>query len=478
MLDRLVELTATPPQGCEHVEARFVWRREQRLATRLGQVDELGDDEAEGVGVRVRAGAAWGFASTHDLSRTGLERSLARAVAVARAAPPGPASGLTPIVPARGHWAGPCRQDPFTVSLEDKLELLERADLALQGDPRIARTGATLRSVRTRTAFASSEGAACTQEHTTCGAGVEAIATRDGEVQQRSYPGRHGAGTVAGGFEQATDLRLAEHAPRVSEEAVALLSAPACAPGTGTIVLDGEQMALQLHESIGHALELDRMQGGEAAYAGTSWVSPSDLGSLTYGAPGLAVTADATLPGGLGSFGWDDEGVAARRLELIRGGVLLEALSSRESAAAAGLDASGGCMRADGPSRQPIVRMTNVSFEPGTAGTLEELIADTDDGIYMETNRSWSIDDRRLHFQFACELGREIRDGELRGLVRNPAYAGVTPRFWASLDGVCSAPEWRLWGVLNCGKGEPGQRMQVSHGTAPARFRGVSVGLA
>jgi TldD protein len=237
-------------------------------------------------------------------------------------------------------------------------------------------------------------------------------------------------------------------------------------------------VALQVHESIGHALELDRILLGEASYAGTSWVGPDDLGSLRYGSDLLHVTADATLPGGLGSFGWDDEGVAAVRADLVEGGVLRGALSNRESAAAVGLSASGGCARADGFARQPIVRMTNVSLEPGIVPTLADLVADTDEGLYLETNRSWSIDDRRLQFQFATELCREIRDGELGRLYRNGSYAGVTPRFWGGLDAICGPDEWRLWGLTNCGKGEPGQVMVVSHGAAPARFRDVQVGVA
>ena len=192
----------------------------------------------------------------------------------------------------------------------------------------------------------------------------------------------------------------------------------------------------------------------------------------------MNITADATLPGGLGTFGWDDEGVAAARTPLIEAGVLRAALSDRGSAAAIGLERSGGCARADGFARQPIVRMTNVSIEPGDAGSLADLVADTDSGLYLETNRSWSIDDRRLHFQFGTEVAREIRGGELGRLLRNASYAGVTPTFWGGLDAVCSAPAWRLWGVGNCGKGEPGQVMRVSHGTAPARFRDVQVGVA
>jgi len=192
----------------------------------------------------------------------------------------------------------------------------------------------------------------------------------------------------------------------------------------------------------------------------------------------MSVTADATSPAGLGSYGWDDEGVAARAEPIVRGGVLTGFLSSRETAAAIGLDHSGGCMRAEGFARQPIVRMSNVNLEPGDAGSLDELIASTERGLLLDTNRSWSIDSRRLHFQFATEAAWEIVDGERGRLLRNPSYSGTTPEFWRSLDAVCSPSEWRLWGLPNCGKGEPGQAMRVSHGTAPARFRDVQVGVA
>jgi TldD protein len=338
------------------------------------------------------------------------------------------------------------------------------------------RSEATALAIRTTVAFASSEGAAFVQERTECGGGIAVHAAADGEVQTRSYPFAHDGALALGGYERLLELELAAHAPAVAEEALALLAAPPCPSGRTTLVLSGDQLALQVHESIGHALELDRILLGEASYAGTSWVAPPDIGNLRYGSERLNISADATLPGGLGSFRWDDEGVEAKRLMLIEDGVLRATLSDRRSAAAIGA-ASSGAARADGFARQPIVRMTNVSIEPGDAGTLEELIADVDEGVYMETNRSWSIDDRRLHFQFGTEIAREIRGGTLGRLLRNPTYAGVTPRFWSSLVAVASAPAWRLWGLQNCGKGEPGQLARVSHGAAPARFAGVEVGV-
>jgi len=477
MLDGVVELMGRVPARVAHAEARHVVARSERLAVRNGAVDEVEDVHAEGVGIRVRVGGGWGFAATRDTTAAGLDRALARAIAVAEAAPPAPPRARTDEPPATGAWASPCATDPFTVALEDKLALLAAADAALRGDPRVVRTAAAAISTTVSQAFASTEGAACTQQRTECGGGLEAYATGDGELQVRTYPGAHGGDVRLAGWEHLVALDLAGHAPRVAAEAVELLTAPPCPEGRATIVLHPEQVALQIHESIGHALELDRILLGEAAYAGTSWVQPEDLGSLRYGSEHLTITADATLPGALGTFGWDDEGTAARRTTLIDAGLLRAALSDREAAAAVGAR-SAGCSRASGFDRQPIVRMTNVSLEPGGAGSLADLLADTGDGLWLETNRSWSIDDRRLHFQFATEVAREIRGGELGRLYRNPSYAGTTPDFWSRLDAVGSAESWELWGVTNCGKGEPGQAMAVSHGAAPARFRGVQVGVA
>jgi TldD protein len=478
MLDVLTEVVSRAPTRCTYAEARHVATDEEDLLVRNGGVDHVDSTSADGVGVRVRAGGGWGFAATRDTSRAGVERALARALAIAERQPAAPAGPLAPVPPARGHWACAHEIDPFDVSLEDKLALLFAAEALLRGDPRIVRSQAACESRRVRTALASSDGAACTQERVECGAAISAVAVAGDELQVRSHPGSHGSSAACAGWEHVLALDLAAHAPRVAAEALELLGAPECPAGRRTVILGGEQLALQIHESIGHALELDRMQLMEASYAGASWVVPGDIGRLRYGSEQLNVTADATLPGGLGTFGWDDEGVAAARTPLVEAGLLRAALSDRTSAAALGLERSGGCARADGFARQPIVRMTNVSIEPGQAGSLADLVADTGEGLYLETNRSWSIDDRRLHFQFGTEVAREIRGGELGRLLRNPSYAGVTPTFWSGLDAVCSARDWRLWGVGNCGKGEPGQVMRVSHGTAPARFRDVQVGVA
>ena len=256
---------------------------------------------------------------------------------------------------------------------------------------------------------------------------------------------------------------------------MALLSAAQCPSGVKTLILDASQVALQVHESCGHPTELDRVFGTEAAYAGTSFMTPEKLNKLRYGSPAVTITADAMTPTGLGTFGWDDEGVPAQRSHLVKDGLFVGYLTSRETARVLGQE-SNGTMRADGWNRIPLIRMTNVSLPPGSA-TLEEMISEVKDGVYMETNRSWSIDDRRLNFQFGTQLAYEIVDGRRGRILKNATYAGITPEFWNSCDAVAGKDEWRVWGLANCGKGQPPQVVHVAHGAAPARFRNVKVGI-
>jgi TldD protein len=478
MQDILEDLMDGARERADYADVRHVHTRLESLSTRNGAVDEVEGAESEGVGVRVRAGGAWGFAATRNLTRAGVEAALDRALEVAAAQPRVAATPLAPEPPARGSWRSEARIDPFTVPLDDKLAKLLEADASMRGDTRIAITTARTMSLKEASTFASTEGALCDQLTIATGGSIQAVAVSGDDVQVRSYPASHTGDVRQLGYEHIEALDLAETGPRVADEAIALLAAPRCEPGRTTVVLGGQQVALQVHESVGHAVELDRVLGMEASYAGTSFVTVADRGSLRYGSELMSVTADATSPSGLGSYGWDDEGVAARAEPIVREGVLTGFLSSRETAGAIGLDHSGGCMRAEGFARQPIVRMSNVNLAPGDAGTLDELIASTERGLYLETNRSWSIDSRRLHFQFATEAAWEIVDGERRRLVRDASYSGTTPEFWRSLDAICSPSEWRLWGLTNCGKGEPGQAMRVSHGAAPARFRDVQVGVA
>ena len=471
-------LDAAVASGASYSDVRVTDTTTQSLSVRNGVVEGVSGSSSFGFGIRVVADGAWGFAASSDVSDESAVRVARQAVAIARASA---TIGARPIVlstlkPYVDRWVGPCEIDPFTVSTEDKLAVLFAADAAMRAQDGITLATGQMSFIRSHKTFASSEGARIEQEWVESAAGITCYSIGDGDVVQRSYPNSHGGGCFQGGWETVAALDLAGNAPRIADQAAALLTAPLCPGATTTLILDGSQLALQVHESIGHPTELDRVLGDEAAFAGTSWVSPKDLDTLRYGSPAVSITADATQPGSLGCFGYDDEGVPAKREYLVRDGILTGFLSSRESAAAIGRESSGA-MRADGWARTPLVRMTTVSLEPGRAGTLEDLIADTDEGVYMEVNDSWSIDDKRLNFQFGCEIGWEIKNGKRGRMLRHPDYTGITPQFWGGCDAVCSHSAWQVWGVDNCGKGEPMQVAHVGHGTAPARFRDVRIGV-
>ena len=453
--------------GASYADARAVFRRSQSVATKNGSVEALSDVESEGIGVRVLAGGAWGFACDSRLSDAGARDAALRACAFARAAG-GRASELAPIEPRQGTFRTQVEIDPMSVSLADKIELCLRAEAAL-ARPEVNVAEAFVRAQVERKSLVSSEGTDVEQEFVECGGGIDAMAVGEEISQIRSYPSAHGGSSAQAGWEYVLALGLEREAPRVAEQAAALLSAPVCPSGVMDVVVDYEQMELQVHESVGHPTELDRVYGSEASYAGTSFLHPGDLGSLRYGSELMNITADPTTPRGLGTFAFDDEGVAAAPVPIVREGVLVGWLGSREVGFA-------GSMRADGWSRMPLVRMTNLHLEPGE-GSLEELIAGVERGLYLETNKSWSIDDKRLNFQFGTQIAWEIADGKLGRMLRDATYTGITPVFWGSLDAVAGPEEWRMDGLTNCGKGQPGQAAHVSHGTSPARFRNVQVGV-
>jgi TldD protein len=350
------------------------------------------------------------------------------------------------------------------------------ADAAMARVPGVAIREGNMVAGRERKTFASLAGAWIEQEIVEAGGGIEATAVNESEMQQRSYPNSFGGQSVTGGFEAVRALNLAEHAQETAELAVALLDAPQCPSGEMDLILDSTQVALQIHESCGHPTELDRVFGTEASFAGTSFLTTDKLDQLRYGSDLVNIDADATAPGGLGTFGYDDEGVPAQKVPLIDGGLLVGYLTSRETAPRIGRNSMGSA-RAWMWSNIPLIRMTNINLRPGDAGSLEDLIADTRDGIFMSINKSWSIDDRRLNFQFGDQAGWIIKNGKRTQLVRNPTYTGITPQFWGSCDAICSSDEWTLWGLPNCGKGEPVQTGHVGHGAAPARFRNVKVGV-
>ena len=319
---------------------------------------------------------------------------------------------LVPEPAHTGSWSTTVEKDPFEVPLEDKVGLLTAAAEALENVDGVRVGRGTMDLLRQRSWFVSSEGSDIEQTIFHTGAGIEATSVTDGEVQVRSYPGSFRGHFSAAGYELIEAMELVEHAAETAEEAVALLTADPCPDTTTTLVLDGHQTMLQVHESVGHPTELDRVLGMEAAFAGTSFVGIPDLGNLRYGSEHMNITSDATIDGGLGTFGYDDEGVEAQRIDLVKEGILVGFQSSRETAGTMGADRSNGTMRAEGWENFPLIRMTNINILPG-AGSLEDLIADVDDGIFMATNKSWSIDDKRKNFQFGCEIAWEIKKGKL-----------------------------------------------------------------
>ena len=468
---------AATKAGADYADARLVTEESESLTVKNQEMEGIDRGRSDGIGIRVLVNGFWGFAATARLDDAEVQRTAELAVAIAKAASrlPRDPIELAQVEPAKARWETAVQIDPFTVPLEEKVALLMEASRRQQQVPGVSFAEASLDFYRRHTSFASSEGAAIEQTLVNSGGGIEAMAIGNGEMQRRSYPNSFRGHLTAAGWEHIGRLGLVEESERIGKEAVDLLNAKDCPSEITTLVLDSGQMVLQVHESVGHPAELDRVLGQEEAYAGTSFVRPDDRGKLKYASDKVSITADATTPGGLGTYGYDDEGVPAQRVPIIVDGVFENFISNRETASELGLP-SNGTARADGWQNIPLIRMTNIHLEPGE-GTLQEILGDTKDGLFMQTNSSWSIDDRRVNFQFGCEVAWRIKDGKLTEMYRNPNYTGITTEFWNSCDAVGGREEWTLWGTPNCGKGQPGQTARVGHGTSPARFRNVQVGV-
>ena len=477
-------LNTAQSHGATYADIRVVRRTTQDLSIKNGLLQSLTQDETYGFGVRVIADGAWGFASSSRVEPSEIDRVAALAVRIAKASA---SKNLRPLDlgPPEVHvdrYETPVEIDPLSVSLEEKIDLLLAADREARSVKGVVVSTPAMHLLIEEKTFASSEGSFIEQRLVESGVGMRATAVDEGEIQVRSYPNIFGIQQETGGYEVIKKWDLVGNAARIGEEAVALLSAPQCPSKTTTLILDGSQLGLQIHESCGHPIELDRVFGDEAAFAGTSFLTPEKYGTFQYGSDIVNITSDAVMPGALGTYGYDDEGVPAQTTPIIENGRFVGYLTSRESANQLRTihpdapERSNGAMRATGWNRIPIIRMNNVSLQPGE-WTLDDLIADTDEGIYMITNKSWSIDDRRVNFQFGTEMAYEIVNGKLGRLLKNPTYTGITPQFWGSCDAVCNAAHYTVWGTPYCGKGQPGQTAHVAHGTAPARFRNVQVGV-
>jgi TldD protein len=463
--------------GATYADARVVLTRNEAIEVLNQQVQGVDRAETVGVGVRALIGSSWGFYATAELTDQAAREAGARAADIARASAmvAGDPLELAEVPAVEAEYETPHQEAPLDVSVGEKADMLIEVTKTMQGVPGIALARANLGFFDTDKWFVSSQGHRIHQHIVESGGGFDATAVGESETQRRSFPQSFGQ-FETGGYEVIRRWDFPGNAQRIAEEAAALLTADQCPEGEKTLILQSSQLALQIHESVGHAIELDRILGWEAAFAGTSHLELPKLGTHRYGSEVMQITADATLPGALGTFGYDDEGTPAQRVDIVKDGLWVGVLSGRDSAARAGL-LPGGMVRADGFNRLPMVRMTNVGLLPGDS-SLEEMIAETEDGVYMATNRSWSIDDRRLNFQFGTEIGWEIKNGKLGKMVKNPTYTGITPQFWAQLDMLGGEQEWVHWGTPNCGKGQPLQIGHTGHSASPGRFEEVRVGVA
>jgi TldD protein len=474
-------LDAAVRRGVEYADVRVIEEQDRHVGTKNGKAGDVSSSTSLGLGVRVLDKGCWGFAATDDLTPEGLEAAAALAVEIARASSMAKKHDvmLAPVDRYVADWVAPCRIDPFSISVDQNLALLLAVDQELRRHPGVTLAEASMTFTRSRQVFASSIGSLIDQTRHVTGAGFVAMSYKNNEIQKRSYPNSFGGQHQLKGYELVEELNLLGHAPRIAEEAVALHAADQCPEGSFDLILDSSQLGLQIHESVGHPIELDRVLGSEANYAGMSFLTLDKLGKLRYGSDLVNVVCDARLEHGpgLGTFAFDDEGVPAQETDIIRSGLFTGYMTSRETASAVGEQRSNGTMRADGWARIPLIRMTNVSLKPG-AQSLEEVFGGSDHAIYMETNKSWSIDDKRYNFQFGCEIAWEIRNGKRVRMLKNPSYSGISTEFWNSCAAISGPEHWTLWGTPNCGKGQPEQVMGTGHGASPSRFSAVKIGGA
>ncbi|MBI4656472.1 MAG: TldD/PmbA family protein [Elusimicrobia bacterium] len=465
-------------RGVDFGDIRIIETRRRVLSVKNGEIGDMDDSVTLGFGVRILHKGAWGFASSDKINAEEIKKTTLKAIQIARASSMLKERNvkLAPEPAYRDFWQTPRLIDPFEIPMERSLELLFRIDSVLRKKPAIKSAVSSMKFVREHQWHMTTEGSEIEQDILSSGAGFFVKAVETGEVQDRSYPSTHGGQTLSMGYELMENLKLLDNAERVREEALALLKAKDCPQDQVDLIIGGNQLALQIHESVGHATELDRVLGYEESFAGSSFATTEKLGKFRYGSPIVNLVADATLPGGLATAGYDDDAVKAQRWHIVRDGVLSGYMTNREFAHAIGMNRSWGSNRAEGYDNIPITRICNLSLMPGK-WELSDLIKDTKKGIIMENNRLWSIDQKRLNFQFGCEIGWLVENGRKTKIVKNPTYQGITPQFWNSCDAICNENHWQLWGVANCGKGQPMQTAMMCHANSPARFKKVKVGV-
>jgi len=488
-----VALNAATKGGASYCDVRIGRYLRQFVITRETKVENIVNTESLGAGIRVIVNGAWGFAATNDLSEDDVAAAAAQAVGIAKANAKiqtepvqlAPNAGVGEV-----SWATPIVRNSMEVPIKQKVDLLMSVNnAALKSGADFIRS--ILFLVNEQKYFASTDGSYIDQDIHRIWAPtrVTAVDKKSGKFRIRSglsapmgmgyeYLDARKDGHIqlpGGATVYSTSYDMHADAIAAAKQARQKLKAPSVKPGKYDLVLDPSHLWLTIHESVGHPTELDRVLGMEANYAGTSFLTLEKKDSLQFGSKIVNLVADATLPHGLATFGFDDDGVEAQRWPIVKDGLFTGYLTSRELAHRVGDTRSRGCVRSDGWFHIPMIRMVNLSLMPGK-GSLEDLLNDSDDALYMETNRSWSIDQLRYNFQFKTEVAWEIKKGKRVRMLKNPTYQGITTKFWNSCDFICGQEAWKPWGVTNCGKGQPGQVAEITHGASPARFRKVLVG--
>ncbi len=461
-----------------YAEVRLVEIEEETVKVKNGALESITSSKDRGIGIRVFVENQSGFAGTANLNPERVKEAARLAMAIAQVKKKTGSKAFPFELPKKksSQFETSFVVDPFKVSLSKKVDLLIQASQTMQKNKLIKLAQASLKFIRVKKTFLNSLGSEINQSFLVSGGEISCLAIKDKEMQKRSYPAAHGGNYRQAGYEFIEELDFLSQAEKVPEEAIALLKAPDCPARETTAVIGSNQMALQIHESVGHPLELDRIFSLEVSLAGRSFVKPEMIGSFQYASPIVNIEASALLPGGLGTFAYDDEGTPGQKYLLIEEGWLKDVLSSCETAPLLN-SSSHGTARAESWNRIPIVRMTNVNLLPGNK-SFEEIISEVRDGIYLETNKSWSIDDQRVNFQFGVEWAQEIKKGKLGKVFRNAFYTGITPVFWKNCTAVGNENTLTLWGLLNCGKGDPMQTMMVGHQTPVAQFEKVTIGKA
>ena len=460
-----------------HADFRVERLRSQHVTLRDNALEGAHDGEELGMCVRVLVDGTWGFAATYELTTSAAVRTTEEAIRVAHvsaAVSPERIELAAEPMHRRKSWVSAYGIDPLGVPLDEKVALLGDWSRRLSESPVVAHVTADLEQYVENKYYADLSGTSTTQQRVRLHPVVEIHGERDGRIDSM----RTVAPPVGRGWEYVTDgaYDWSTELGRLPDDLAEKLASPSVEPGAYDLVIDPTNLWLTIHESIGHATELDRALGYEANYAGTSFATYDQLGSLQYGSPIMHVTGDRTVEHGLATIGYDDDGVEAQSWDIIRDGVLVGYQLDRSIAARMGFERSNGCAFADSPAHIPIQRMANVSLQPAADGPdTDGLIGDVERGLYVVGDKSWSIDMQRYNFQFTGQRFYRIENGEIKGQVRDAAYQATTTDFWRSMSAVGGPQTWHLGGALNCGKAQPGQVASVSHGAPSALFRDIAI---